>query len=57
VKPETPVECGGPRAHDANERLVAGRRVILRFDAERRDDYDRLLAYVYVPRPGASRSS
>jgi len=52
VKPGTPVECGGPRAHEANERLVAGRTVTLRFDAERRDVYDRLLAYVYVPRGG-----
>lgn len=49
VKPGEPVECGGPRAHDVNERLVAGRRVTLRFDAERRDQYDRLLAYVYLP--------
>ncbi|HET8592856.1 MAG TPA: thermonuclease family protein [Solirubrobacterales bacterium] len=49
VKPGEPVECGGPRARDANERLVAGRIVTLRFDAERRDRYDRLLAYVYLP--------
>src|SRR4051794_26026760 len=54
VKPGTPVQCGGPRAHDVNERLVGGRTVILRFDAERRDVYGRLLAYVYLPgaRPG-----
>jgi micrococcal nuclease len=49
VKPGTPVQCGGPRAHDVNERLVGGRTVTLRFDAERRDVYGRLLAYVYVP--------
>jgi micrococcal nuclease len=49
VKPGTPVQCGGPRAHDVNERLVGGRTVTLRFDRERRDVYDRLLAYVYVP--------
>lgn len=48
VKPDAPVECGGPRAHHLNERLVSGREVILRFDAERRDVYDRLLAYVYL---------
>jgi micrococcal nuclease len=47
VKPGTPVQCGGPRAHSVNERLVAGRTVTLRFDAERRDVYGRLLAYVY----------
>ena len=51
VKPDTPVQCGGPEAHDANERLVGGRTVTLRFDAERRDVYGRLLAYVYLPRP------
>ena len=52
VKPDTPVQCGGPRAHAINEELVGGRTVTLRFDAERRDVYDRLLAYVYLPRPG-----
>ena len=51
VKPGTPVQCGGPRAHEVNERLVGGRVVTLRFDAERRDVYGRLLAYVYLPRP------
>ena len=48
VKPGEPVQCGALRASDANERLVAGRRVRLQFDAERRDRYGRLLAYVYV---------
>ncbi len=52
VKPGTPVQCGGPRAHEFNERLVGGRTVTLRFDAEHRDVYGRLLAYVYLPRPG-----
>ncbi len=52
VKPDTPVQCGGPEAHDANERLVGGRIVKLRFDAERRDVYGRLLAYVYLPGAG-----
>ena len=57
VKPDAPVECGGPRAHHLNERLVSGREVILRFDAERRDVYARLLAYVYLPasEPGRRR--
>jgi micrococcal nuclease len=49
VKPGTSVQCGGPEAHDVNERLVGGRTVTLRFDAERRDVYGRLLAYVYLP--------
>ncbi len=52
VKPGTPVECGGPRAHEANDKLVYGKTVTLRFDAERRDVYGRLLAYVYLPRAG-----
>ena len=53
VKPGTPVQCGGPRAHEVNDRLVYGKTVTLRFDAERRDVYGRLLAYVYLPRPSA----
>jgi micrococcal nuclease len=52
VKPDSPVECGGPRASHVNEALVGGREVRLRFDAERRDDYGRLLAYVFVPGAG-----
>jgi micrococcal nuclease len=52
VKPDTPVQCGGPKAHAVNEGLVGGRTVTLRFDQERRDVYGRLLAYVYVPRTG-----
>src|SRR4051795_5367096 len=39
VKPDTPVQCGGPEAHAVNERLVGDHAVILRFDAERRDVY------------------
>ncbi|MBU1007393.1 MAG: thermonuclease family protein [Candidatus Omnitrophica bacterium] len=35
-------------AKDLNVRLVQGRRVRLEFDAQRRDKYSRLLAYVYV---------
>src|SRR5262249_48848980 len=49
VKPGTPVQCGGPHAHEVNEALVGGRIVTLRFDAERRDVYGRLLAYAYIP--------
>ena len=48
VTPGEPVECFGPRASAFNERLVAGRAVTLRFDAELRDRYGRLLAYVYA---------
>jgi micrococcal nuclease len=52
VKPGTPVQCGGPKAHEANERLVGGRTVVLRLDEEPRDVYGRLLAYVYLPGAG-----
>ena len=46
-KPGTPVQCFGRAASAFNARLVAGRRVELRTDAETRDRYGRLLAYVY----------
>ena len=48
VAPGEPVECFGRRAREFNERLVGGEEVRLVFDAERRDVYGRLLAYVYV---------
>jgi micrococcal nuclease len=48
VKPGEPVQCFGKRASAFNRYAVAGRRVRLRFGAERRDRYGRLLAYVYV---------
>jgi micrococcal nuclease len=48
VKPGAPVDCFGPQASSFNHRLVEGREVRLVFDRERRDDYDRLLAYVYL---------
>jgi micrococcal nuclease len=48
VAPGEPVECYGLRASAANAELVEGENVRLEFDAERRDRYGRLLAYVYV---------
>jgi micrococcal nuclease len=48
VKPGTPVQCFGPRASRFNHALVEHRRVRLVFGAERRDVYDRLLAYVHL---------
>lgn len=48
VKPDAPVQCYGPKASDENHRLVEGRTVRLVFDREQRDDYGRLLAYVYA---------
>lgn len=55
VKPGTPVQCFAKRASAENERLLqaGGDRVRLRFDAERRDRYGRLLAYVYRSSDGA----
>ena len=47
--PGQPLECFGHRAAEANERLVGGRFVSMRFGPERRDAYGRLLAYVYAP--------
>lgn len=48
VKPDTPVQCFGPRASAFNHRLVERRRVRLDFGVERRDVYGRLLAYVHL---------
>lgn len=47
VQPGAPVECYARRASAFLERLVEGRRVRLELDAEERDRYGRLLAYVY----------
>jgi micrococcal nuclease len=46
-KPGSPVECYGKRASAENERLVEGEQVRLVADAEARDRYGRMLAYVY----------
>ncbi|MFL5870686.1 MAG: thermonuclease family protein [Solirubrobacterales bacterium] len=48
VKPDTPVQCYALAASHFNERLVEGEDVRLTFDAERRDVYGRLLAYVHL---------
>jgi micrococcal nuclease len=48
VKPDTPVQCFGPRASHFNHRLMEGRRIRLVFGVERRDVYGRLLAYAYL---------
>jgi micrococcal nuclease len=48
VAPGQPVECYGPASAAENRRLVAGRTVALATDAERRDRFGRLLAYVRV---------
>ena len=53
VHPSKGVECFGKAASAANAGLVADERVRLVTDVERRDRYDRLLAYVYRVRDGA----
>jgi micrococcal nuclease len=42
-------DCFFERASTANRRLVEGETVRLVFDRDRKDRYDRLLAYVYLP--------
>lgn len=48
VKPGAPVECFGPEASEFTHDALEDRTVRLEFDRERRDAYDRLLAYVYL---------
>ena len=48
VDPSIGVECFGKEASERNRELVEGERVRLVFDAEERDRYGRLLAYIYV---------
>ena len=52
VRPGAPVECFAKRASAFNERLVGGERVRLVLDADPRDRYGRLLAYLYRTRDG-----
>jgi micrococcal nuclease len=52
VKPDTPVQCFARRASAFTHGLLDGERVRLVSDAERRDRYGRLLAYVYRARDG-----
>ncbi len=44
----TTIQKLGRRAYEFTKNLVEGKRVSLEFDAERRDRYNRLLAYVYL---------
>lgn len=48
VKENTPVECFGHEASEANRRLVEGKSVRLLADREPRDKYGRTLAFVYA---------
>lgn len=46
--PYRPVEFLGKEASKVNKDLVAGKKVYLEFDIEKRDRYGRLLAYVFL---------
>jgi len=48
VKPDTPVQCFGPRASRFEHEHVEGRHVRLLTGVEPRDYYGRLLAYVWI---------
>ncbi len=48
VDPRKPVQCYGPEASAFTKSRLDGRRVLLELDAEARDKYGRLLAYVIV---------
>jgi micrococcal nuclease len=48
VKPDTPVQCFGPKASAFEHREVEGQPVRLLLGVEQRDIYGRLLAYVWL---------
>ena len=48
VAPGKPVQAFGPEATAFTKQFLAGGWVRLQFDKERKDRYDRYLAYVYV---------
>jgi micrococcal nuclease len=55
VKPDAPVECFGPEASAFTKHLLPeGTRVHVERDVEARDDYGRLLGYVYLATGGAA---
>jgi hypothetical protein len=49
VDPASPVEWMGPEATRTNEALVLGKSVLLEADVRDRDDFGRLLRYVWIP--------
>lgn len=48
VKENTPVQYYGPEASSFTKSQLAGKTIKLEYDEELRDQYDRLLAYVWV---------
>ncbi len=45
---DTPAQRFGPEAADFNRKLVHGKMVRLEYDTERKDQYGRVLAYVFL---------
>lgn len=52
VRPDSPVEPFGVEASAANASLVGGRTVLLERDVSDRDQFGRLLRYVWLETPG-----
>ncbi len=48
VAPNQEVEVYGQEASDFTKNLLEGKKVALKFDAQERDQYDRLLCYVFL---------
>ena len=48
IKPNWPVEPWGPEATAFTRKFLSGGEVRLEFDGDRRDKYNRMLAYVWV---------
>lgn len=48
VHPSKPVEYFGKEASAFTKRMVEGKNIKLAFDQQKKDKYDRLLAYVYL---------
>ena len=46
--PKKGVEYMGPEATEFNRQLVEGKPIVLEFDVEKHDKYDRILAYVWA---------
>jgi len=49
VDPRKPVQSFGKEASEFTRRMAQGKVVRLEFDFQRKDKYDRTLAYVYLP--------
>ena len=49
VHPRKPVEYYGKEASAFTRRMVEGKKIRLEYDEEKRDKYDRILAYIYLP--------